>query len=487
MATYLAFMAIGQFDVALVHGRTGIQYWDAIDSRLMADLAPPITPPIGCPVPVLADRRARLQAPDPDDHRAGGRRDAVVPGQPRHRARLGLRVRRGADGGRQRLDDAARRERPHEPGHRGVPGLPRRQPVPRALLTPFSPIRAIRPTRTTTSSLQPDRHDRRVERGQRPESDGWETLVGRARHAGRRAAPGRGLDHVRERRIRPGPRRRHRRHRRVDRRRLDRRSRTTATCSTAGSRRCPAPAGSADNQNTWIVATWSPAIPGLGRRRSESFDRQPEIIAWEADKFGPYPFIGGGRRRRQRRRSGSRSRTRPGRRTRRSSSGPTANDFVVVHELAHQWFGDSLAVDTLAGHLAQRGLRDLRRVAVERARGLRAPPSRTSTTSPRIPADDASGRWRSAIRGRSSCSTSRSTPAAAMTLQALRKEVGETTFFQILQDVGEPAGRRNGDDAASSSTSPSGSPRRTWIRCSRTGYRPATRSSTPATVPTTSA
>ena len=33
-----------------------------------------------------------------------------------------------------------------------------------------------------------------------------------------------------------------------------------------------------------------------------------------------------------------------------------------------------------------------------------------------------------------------------MTLHALRKEVGDQKFFQILQDVGRRAGRRHGDD-----------------------------------------
>ena len=39
------------------------------------------------------------------------------------------------------------------------------------------------------------------------------------------------------------------------------------------------------------------------------------------------------------------------------------------HELAHQWYGDSVSVERLEGHLAQRGLRPVRRVAVVRARG----------------------------------------------------------------------------------------------------------------------
>ena len=48
---------------------------------------------------------------------------------------------------------------------------------------------------------------------------------------------------------------------------------------------------------------------------------------------------------------------------------PLGGESTVVHELAHQWTGDYLRARRLAAHLAQRGLRDLQRVALERARG----------------------------------------------------------------------------------------------------------------------
>ena len=43
MATYLAMMAIGQFDMRS-YVANGIKFWDGIDSNLMADLAPAIPP-----------------------------------------------------------------------------------------------------------------------------------------------------------------------------------------------------------------------------------------------------------------------------------------------------------------------------------------------------------------------------------------------------------------------------------------------------------
>ncbi len=84
--------------------------------------------------------------------------------------------------------------------------------------------------------------------------------------------------------------------------------------------------------------------------------------------------------------SASRSRSRPGRSTRKDffHDRDEPVDAVVVHELAHQWFGDDLALAALAAHLAQRGLRDLRRVAVERGAGPRHRAGDASTSrSPR--------------------------------------------------------------------------------------------------------
>ena len=55
MATYLAFMAVGQFDIRS-YEQDGIKYWDAIDSPLMADRLRRSRRDRRHPVPVLAGR-----------------------------------------------------------------------------------------------------------------------------------------------------------------------------------------------------------------------------------------------------------------------------------------------------------------------------------------------------------------------------------------------------------------------------------------------
>ena len=86
---------------------------------------------------------------------------------------------------------------------------------------------------------------------------------------------------------------------------------------------------------------------------------------------------------------------------------------LIVHELAHQWFGDDIAVEQLVRHLAQRGLRHLHGVALGRGRTVAAPPTPSSaTTTPTSTRAPPSGRSRSTTRALPRCSTARSTVAA---------------------------------------------------------------------------
>lgn len=105
------------------------------------------------------------------------------------------------------------------------------------------------------------------------------------------------------------------------------------------------PAGSAPNPNDWIAGTAADAPPTTGEVVEASFARQSEIVGFLSSTFGRYPFAASG---------GIvddvdglgfalENQTRP----------IYAKDFftdtingqnVIVHELAHQWFGDSLAV-----------------------------------------------------------------------------------------------------------------------------------------------
>ncbi|MEU4287664.1 M1 family aminopeptidase [Kribbella sp. NPDC026596] len=105
------------------------------------------------------------------------------------------------------------------------------------------------------------------------------------------------------------------------------------------------PAGSTPNPNDWIVGTAADAPPTTGEVVNASFARQTEIVGFLSDTFGPYPFTTSGGIVDDADGLGFalENQTRP----------IYARDFftdtingqgVIVHELAHQWFGDSLAV-----------------------------------------------------------------------------------------------------------------------------------------------
>ena len=229
-------------------------------------------------------------------------------------------------------------------GLRGVPVHHRGQPVPAALPDPGRG-RSGRPghaRRRRASRCEPDRHDRHVERRQRP-GDDWETWTVQLADAG--GAPrqvelsityasdffvqGRGVI-VDEVVVSTG----------------EGSTGFEADGNTLDGWTTPAaPDPSQPNPNTWIPSGFVPHVPGPGEGALLSFDRQPEIIAWEADLFGAYPWsASGGVVQEGAVGFALENQTRPVYSP--FFFGEEGNDFVVVHELAHQWFGDLLAVDT---------------------------------------------------------------------------------------------------------------------------------------------
>lgn len=105
------------------------------------------------------------------------------------------------------------------------------------------------------------------------------------------------------------------------------------------------PTGSAANPNNWILGTVAAAPPTTGEVVNASFARQPEIVRFLSDTFGRYPFTASGGIVDDSDAFGFalENQTRPI--YARSFFFDQVNgESVIVHELAHQWFGDSLAV-----------------------------------------------------------------------------------------------------------------------------------------------
>jgi hypothetical protein len=107
-----------------------------------------------------------------------------------------------------------------------------------------------------------------------------------------------------------------------------------------------APAGSAPNPNDWIVGT-AAVTPSIGRIVRAAFARQPEIVDFLSGIYGRYPFSAAGGIVDDLQGLGFALETQ----TRPvysldffSDLGNTMPESVIVHELAHQWAGDDVAL-----------------------------------------------------------------------------------------------------------------------------------------------
>ncbi len=106
------------------------------------------------------------------------------------------------------------------------------------------------------------------------------------------------------------------------------------------------PEGSPGNDNTWVVGGVADVPPPVGVAVDASFAQHGEVLDFLSATFGPYPFATSG---------GIvdddpdlgfalENQTRPIYST-AFFGPPEGNVGVVVHELAHQWYGDSVAVE----------------------------------------------------------------------------------------------------------------------------------------------
>ena len=297
----------------------------------------------------------------------------------------------------------------------GLPVLARVPPVPRAL-----------PDRQRRRHLLPDRHQRRVVGRERREQR-LRAVAGRPRRPTPAGASR--CRSLRERRRRPA---------------LGRRSSTTSS-----SRRAPGTTSfeaDGDTFDGWTVRERPPAArrtpttgssgtvadPPLGGITDGSLARQGEIIDFPTETSGATPSSppAASSTTRPRLRFALENQTRPIY-SKVFFSDPLQGDSVVVHELAHQWFGDSLAVARGSTSGSTKASRRTRSGFGASGKGP-APSQEISTSCTAYSRRTTrSGRCRSATRA----PTTSSTPVyarGAMTLHQLRLDVGDKDFFEIL-------------------------------------------------------
>ncbi|MFG2332956.1 M1 family metallopeptidase [Streptomyces sp. NPDC048604] len=173
-----------------------------------------------------------------------------------------------------------------------------------------------------------------------------------------------------------------------------------------------------------------------------SIERTTEVAEWLEEVFGPYPFNAlGGYVPNVTSGYALETQTRPFYSPRQFANG--ANVSVVVHELAHQWYGDSVSVDGWKDIWVNEGFarysqwlwsekegEGTAQELADYAYGARAADDPFWTVKPGDPGPD--NQFHGAVYDR-----------GALALQALRNEIGDEDFFAILK--GWPTERAYGN------------------------------------------
>lgn len=184
-----------------------------------------------------------------------------------------------------------------------------------------------------------------------------------------------------------------------------------------------------------VIDAVDPSIAAATRARIRaSFAKQGDIIAAESRWFGRYPFEAAG---------GVvdnvdvgfalENQTRPTYAPGFWRGAATGDDYVVVHELAHQWFGDSVALKRWQDIWLNEGFATYAEwLWTEKTSGV-TPQETFAADYRNIPASDAFWSVKPGAPGVANLFSGAVYERGAMTLQALRQAVGTADFFQILR------------------------------------------------------
>lgn len=184
----------------------------------------------------------------------------------------------------------------------------------------------------------------------------------------------------------------------------------------------------------WLVAV-SRALPtALKPEAMALLRRTPEVTEWLAGEVGPYPFSTVG---------GLVTSLEPGfaleNQTRPTYSPASLDVPTLVHELAHQWFGDSVSVESWSDIWLNEGAATFFEWRYAETHGGAPAAERLRTEYDAMAADDDfwAGRVADPCPTHQNCASSIFAPfvyqRGSMAFQALRNRVGEADFWSLLR------------------------------------------------------
>ncbi|GHF26737.1 peptidase [Streptomyces mashuensis] len=164
-----------------------------------------------------------------------------------------------------------------------------------------------------------------------------------------------------------------------------------------------------------------------------SVERSTEVIDWESKVFGPYPFNAiGGYVPNVKTGYALETQTRPYYSPSGFANG--ANVSLVVHELAHQWFGDSVSVKDWRHIWVNEGFATYAQWLWSEKEGEGTAQELADYIYSSIPADNDFWKVKPSDPGADNQFHNAVYNRGAIALQALRNAVGDKVFFQILQN-----------------------------------------------------
>jgi aminopeptidase N len=180
-----------------------------------------------------------------------------------------------------------------------------------------------------------------------------------------------------------------------------------------------------------FITAYDPALGDSLEAAKASVERTPEINEFLASKFGPYPFEAQGGVVTPGIGFSLENQTRPvyGGGNFRSGS----NTTLIAHENAHQWFGDSVALGKWSDIWLNEGFASYAEYLWSEHEGEGTVDELAEYTYQSYAADDPFWQVLPADPGAANQFDGAVYDRGALTLQALRKAVGDDKFFEILK------------------------------------------------------